>query len=264
MGRIVRRRAVDAPGADRYHGDMRIAIDTHTHSVASGHAYSTVEELARAARRKGLYGFVLTDHGPALEGGTHRYHFSNMRVLPLKLHGVRLYRGVEANILDISGKVDLDPYYLEKLDFVMAGLHEICLEPGTEEENTRTLEAVLANPYVDAVSHPGNPMFPVDFRRVVAAAKANGKALELNASSLRIRKGSDERCLAIARLCAEAGARVVCGSDAHWSGDVGRLEGALALVKSAGIPAVLVVNSSRASFERFIEERTARLEAIKA
>lgn len=243
---------------------MRIAIDTHTHSLASGHAYSTVEEMAKAARRKGLYGFVLTDHGPSMEGGTHRYHFGNLRVLPDKLHGVRLFRGVEANIMDRSGTLDLDGYYLCKLDFVLAGLHELCLAPGTEEENTLALEAALANPYVDAVSHPGNPAYPADFRRVVRAAKENGKAIELNASSLRVRKGSDETCQAIACLCAETGTLVACGSDAHWSGDVGRVAGAVALARRAGMGASQIVNSSRGSFDRFMAARRERLARLGA
>lgn len=243
---------------------MRIAVDTHTHSVASGHAYSTVEEMARAAKRRGLAGFVLTDHGPAMAGGTHPYHFGNLRALPEKLHGVRLYRGVEANILDGSGRVDLEPEVLERLDFVLAGLHDICLPPGTQEQNTRALEAALANPWVDAVSHPGNPVYPVELRRVVLAAREHGKALELNASSLRIRTGSEERCQAIAGLCAELGTRVVCGSDAHWSGDVGRVDGAVALARKARLPVSLVVNASRASFDRFVEERRARLARLTA
>lgn len=237
---------------------MRIAVDTHTHSVASGHAYSTVEEMARAARRRGLAGFVLTDHGPAM-GGTHPYHFGNLRALPEELHGVRLYGGVEANILDGAGRVDLEPSYLERLDFVLAGLHDVCLPPGTEEENTRALEAALANPYVDAVSHPGNPLYPVDLDRVVRAAREHGKAIELNASSLRVRAGSEERCQVVARLCADLGARVVCGSDAHWSGDVGRVDGAVALATQAKVKVALVVNASRASFDRFVGERRARL-----
>ena len=66
---------------------MRIAIDTHTHSVASGHAYSTVYELAMGARRRRLKGFVLTDHGPALPGGTQLYFFGNLRVLPDRIAG---------------------------------------------------------------------------------------------------------------------------------------------------------------------------------
>jgi putative hydrolase len=257
-------RRIDEVSERGYHGAMKIAIDTHTHSVASGHAFSTVEELARGARRNGLKGFVLTDHGPALEGGTHRYHFSNLRVLPLKIRGVRLYRGVEANVMDREGRLDLDPYYLEKLDFVMAGMHELCLAPGSQEENTQALVAALANPYVDAISHPGNPSYPVDKRRVVMAAREFHKALEINDSSFRIRKGSDAPCLEIAKLCAELGVRVCCGSDAHWSGDVGRLDGARAMLAAARMPLELVVNATKASFEGYLEERRVRLSRIPA
>ena len=59
---------------------MKIAIDTHTHSVASGHAYSTVEELAKGARKHGLKGFVLTDNGPGMPGGAHPYRSEERRV----------------------------------------------------------------------------------------------------------------------------------------------------------------------------------------
>ena len=33
---------------------MKLRIDTHTHSIASGHAYSTVDENLRWAAEKGL------------------------------------------------------------------------------------------------------------------------------------------------------------------------------------------------------------------
>jgi len=134
---------------------MKIAIDTHTHSVASGHAYSTIDDLAKGARRRGLKGFVLTDHGPGLPGGTHEYHFGNLRVLPDRICGVRFLRGVETNIMDMDGRVDMDIKYLSRLDFVMAGFHEICFAPRSREENTQAMIAALANPGVDAVSHPG-------------------------------------------------------------------------------------------------------------
>lgn len=33
---------------------MKLAVDTHTHTYASGHAYSTLIENARAAKQNGL------------------------------------------------------------------------------------------------------------------------------------------------------------------------------------------------------------------
>ncbi|GAB4221654.1 MAG: phosphatase [Spirochaetales bacterium] len=236
---------------------MNIVIDTHTHSVASGHAYSTVDDLARAATAKGFYGFVLTDHGPALPGGTHPYHFSNLRILPEQIHGARFYRGIEANILDTEGTIDLEPRFLARLDYVLAGLHDICFPPKDREEHTKALLAALESPYVDAISHPGNPSYPIDYEAVVEAAARHGKALEINNASFRIRKGSDENCLSIAKLCVAKGARMVLGSDAHYHADLGRFEKALALVEAAGAPEELVINSSVERFHAFIERRKA-------
>lgn len=241
---------------------MKLRIDTHTHSVASGHAYSTVDELARGAKKRGLAGFVLTDHGPALPGGTHKYHFGNLRILPKTIHGVRFYTGVEANIMDLDGSVDLDAYYLGRLDFVMAGFHELCFAPRSMEENTRALIAAIANPAVDAISHPGNPTFPVDYREVVAAAVEYGKALELNDSSFRIRSGSAPNCATLAALCAESGSLVVCGSDAHYWADVGRFDNVLGLLRDQEVPKSLVLNASIQAFERFAAERRAARAAL--
>jgi putative hydrolase len=71
---------------------MEIIADMHTHTVASGHAYSTVNELAQAARAKGLKALAITDHGPTLPGGPHLYHFGAMRFIPTLIDGVRIFR----------------------------------------------------------------------------------------------------------------------------------------------------------------------------
>lgn len=244
---------------------MRIAIDSHTHSIASGHAYSTVDDLARGARKAGLRGFALTDHGPAIAGQPHPYHFGNLRVLPRIIDRVRVYRGVEANILDEDGSLDLEHGLLSRLDFVMAGLHGPCFPPRDAEANTRALVAALRSPLVDAISHPGNPEYPIDIEAVVAMAKEKEKAIELNSGSFRVRKGSEGNCLKIARLCAETETLVVCGSDAHYWRDVGQLDEVIALIKEARIPQRLVVNATVESFEAFIEKRTGyRRAAVKA
>ena len=62
---------------------MNIAVDSHTHSVASGHAFSTVDDLARGAHKRGLAAFVLTDHGPGMveRGYGHTLGNSLRRVL---------------------------------------------------------------------------------------------------------------------------------------------------------------------------------------
>ena len=41
---------------------MNIIADTHAHTLASGHAYSTIREMAAAAAKKGLKGLAVTEH----------------------------------------------------------------------------------------------------------------------------------------------------------------------------------------------------------
>ena len=98
---------------------MKYEVDTHWH------AYSTVVENAREAANKGLKMIVITDHGPALGEGINRYYFGNMTVIPRQIEGVYILRGIEANILDCKGTLDLPERYLKKLDIVLAGLHNI-------------------------------------------------------------------------------------------------------------------------------------------
>ena len=235
---------------------MRIIADMHTHTLASGHAYSTVNELALAAAQAGLQGLALTDHGPALPGGPHRYHFCAMRFVPRTIAGVRIFRGVEANILDDKGTLDLDQGVLEELDFVIAGLHEDCGFCGQDiDRNTRALLAAMENPRVKGISHPGNPVFPLHYEEIVMGALATQTALELNNSSLssQSRKGSSGNCAQIAALCARLGAPVMIGSDAHIAQGVGVFEDAIKLALDAGIAEGQVINASWQRLMDFLE-----------
>jgi putative hydrolase len=236
---------------------MRIQVDTHTHSTASLHAYSTIDELVSGAKKNRLKGIVLTEHGPALQGGLpHPYYFGNLHVVPQKIRGITLLRGVELNIMDDSGGLDLPVKYLKILDFVMAGLHDACFTPSSKEVNTRAMIAALANPYVDCISHPGNPIYPIDYEEVVKAAVRFGKALEINNSSFKVRKGSLENCKTIARLCGQYGCYVSCGSDAHYWRDAGNFETARTVIEEAGINESLLINSTVDRFTEFYKRRT--------
>lgn len=238
---------------------MKIQVDTHTHSTASLHAYSTIDELINGAKKRGLKAMVLTEHGPALQNGfPHPYYFGNFPVLPHKIRGVTLFKGVELNIMDDSGGVDLPVRYLKTLDFIMAGFHDACFTPDSKEVNTRAMIAALANPYVDCISHPGNPSYPIDYEEVVKAAVGFGKALEINNSSFTVsRKGSLENCKAVARMCACFGCLVSCGSDAHYWRDVGNFEMARAVITEAGIKKDFLINHTMDSFTKFKEGRRA-------
>ena len=94
---------------------MRDIIDLHTHTIASGHAYNTLYEMAQAASSHGLLVLGSTDHGPTMPGSCHEFYFINFAVIPKELFGVRILMGCELNILDYKGTVDLKPQHLEKI-----------------------------------------------------------------------------------------------------------------------------------------------------
>ncbi|MHB9093305.1 MAG: phosphatase [Eubacteriales bacterium] len=224
---------------------IKLVADLHTHSVGSGHAYSTITEIAEAARAIGLAVVAITDHGPAMPGGPHLYYFGNLRVLPAEIAGVRVLKGVEANIISENGQLDLDKFYLERLDVVLAGFHAQCFPSADRETCTRAMLNALDNPYVDIIVHPGNPEFPVDFEVVIKKAAEKGLPLEINNSSFcGSRRGSDGNCHEIARMIAHYGAAVVIDSDAHFARDVGKFDKAIETALAEGIKEEQVLNTS--------------------
>ena len=223
---------------------MKLVVDVHVHTVVSGHAYSTIQETAAAAGDKGLEMIAFTEHGPAMAGAPLPIYFANMRVLPHSMSGVKILRGAEVNVVDHKGKVDLEDRVLKKLDFVIAGLHDVTLPVGSAAANTDAMVGAMENPLVDAISHPGNPYYPIDIPEVVKAAKEYGKLLEFNNSSTKVRPGSCDNCIKIAELCAEADIPVICGSDCHICFDVGNFENSLNILEKARFPEKLVLNTS--------------------
>lgn len=224
---------------------MQFVADLHVHTVASGHAYSTVKEVACAAADKGLAMIALTDHGPGMPGGPHAYHFSNQTAIPDRLFGVRILKGIEANTMDRFGRLDLDEFRLRKLDIVAVGLHTVCAPYGSVKENTEMMLATMQNPFVDVVVHPGNPEYLIDEEAVVKEAARCGVALEVNNSSLTVsRKGSLPHCDNIVSLAKEYGAKLIIGSDSHYCGTVGEFSVAAELLEKNGISAEQVLNTS--------------------
>ena len=223
---------------------MKFLIDTHCHTVSSGHAYSTITEIAETASEKGLKLIAMTDHGPAMPGGPHIFHIGNQRVIPDYIKGVRVLKGVEANIMDFDGGLDLPEKYLKKLDIVIASLHDDCIDPGSVEENTRALVAAMNNPYVDIIAHPGNPYYPIDIDRLIQCACETGTLIEINNSSfIGSRKGSAENCKNIAAKAREKGASLAAGSDCHICYDVGKFNKIEGIFKELDMPEELVINT---------------------
>lgn len=234
---------------------MNIELDVHTHTLASGHAFSTLQEMARTAADKGLKLLGITEHTPGIPGTCNLIYFRNLHVVPRHMYGIDLLLGAEINILDTHGHIDLDEFHLNKLDLRIAGIHSLCYEPGTREENTHGLVEVIRNPFIHIISHPGDGTAQLDFEPLVLAAKEHHTLLEINNSSLKpIRHKEEARGnnLEILRLCKRYEVPVILGSDAHISFDIANYQYALELVTETEFPEALIMNTSVQQFTDYL------------
>lgn len=233
----------------------KVELDVHTHTLASGHAYSTIQEMAKAASEKGLKLLGITEHAPNLPGACAPIYFRNLHVVPRKMYGVDLLLGAEVNILDSEGKLDMDDDMMSRLDLRIAGIHSLCYKPGTREQNTYGLIQAIKNPYINIISHPGDGTAELDFEPIVLAAKENRTLLEINNSSLKpIRKklSARDNNLEILRLCKRYEVPIILGSDAHISFDIANYEFIPPLLSETEFPDSLIVNTSVARFKSYI------------
>ena len=226
---------------------MNIELDMHTHTLASGHAYSTLQEMARAGAEKGLKLLGITEHTSGIPGTCDPIYFRNLHVVPRRMYGIDLMLGAEINILDSKGTLDADEALMKKLDIRIAGIHLLCYEHGTVEENTHGMIQAIRHPFIQIISHPGDGTAQLYFEPIVLAAKECGTLLEINNSSLKPARGKlDARAnnLEILRLCKQYEVPVILGSDAHISFDIANYQYIYELLQETEFPEDLIVNRS--------------------
>lgn len=234
---------------------MKYILDSHTHTVASGHAYSTVHEMAREAAEKGLKLLGITDHSMNMPGTCGEFHFANLKVLPRELYGIEVMFGTELNIMDFNGTVDMSERLLKRMDVVIASLHVPCITAGSVEQNTQAYLKVMENPYVNIIGHPDDSRYPVDYEALVQAAKEREVLLELNNSSLApyaSREAGKENDLILMNLCKKYETPIILGSDAHTQEDVGNFQYLEPLLEEVQFPEELIVNRSVEVYKKYI------------
>lgn len=237
----------------------RFELDLHIHTLASGHAFSTIFESAKVAKEKGLKGVAFLEHGPALPGGAHPYYFSNLRVLPREINGVYAFFGVEANITGINGELDLEDSILLELDLVAIAFHPHCgYENQGAVKNTQVLLKAMENPYVDMIAHPANQAFPLEIDPVIEAAKERKIIIEVNNSSLlptATRYGAKDLTRELALKCLEKKALIAVNSDAHYSSLIGDVGEAYSLIEEKNVSSELIINSKLELFLNYLKAK---------
>ncbi len=232
-----------------------IKLDVHTHTIASGHAFSTIQEMAMAAKEKSLKLLGITEHAPGIPGTCETIYFRNLHVVPREMYGVKLLLGAEINILDGEGNLDMDDALMSKLDLRIAGIHSLCYKWGTREENTFGMIKAIGNPFINIISHPGDGTAELDFEPIVLAAKEHHTLLEINNSSLkpiRNKLSAKGNNIEILKLCKRYEVPVILGSDAHISFDVANYEYLPPLLNETDFPDSLIINTSVERFKSYL------------
>ena len=220
--------------------------DLHCHTTTSD-GKQTAEEMADAARERGMDFLVITDHSATHGFGDHvtedhlRARIEEIRALNERLDGFTLLIGTETNILP-DGSPDYSDELLAELDWVVASVHTSFGMP--RNEMTARMVAAVEHPLIDALGHPtGRKIeqrrpYEVDLERVIEAAAGAGTMIEINGSPNR-RDLNDVH----ARAAAEAGVRILVNSDAHSTRELDQLRYGIATARRAWLTADHVANT---------------------
>lgn len=236
---------------------MQTLLDVHTHTIVSGHAFCTLNEMIAEAQKHELTLFGVTEHGPAIPGTCTDIYFRNLHVVPRQYGNMRLLLGAELNIIDYEGNVDItNPNTLDCMDHVIAGLHLLCYTDGNREQNTSALIGAIENPRIHIISHPcDGTASDFDLEAVVLAAKRTDTLLELNSSSLnpvRHKELAHPLFVKMLQLCKQHEVPIILGSDAHHTSAICDYRFALPLLEETAFPEALIINNKPKDFLQII------------
>jgi putative hydrolase len=213
-------------------------FDFHTHTLYSD-GECLASTIAEAAEARGLAAVAITDHGPELSVGI------DPAKIPLMLQDIESARedanilvlaGMEANVVNVNGAIDLDDEVIKKLDILVIGLHTLGT-PMQEELAKNYFLAIMnamRNNRVDVIAHPfrlHNNLAPHlstgDIDEFVKLAAEKEVAIEINS---KYRVPSEE----FLRTCLKEGVKLSIGTDAHTTAEVGMVDWQMAMLKRIG------------------------------
>ena len=197
-----------------------IVGDLHMHTTASDGSQSIAEMAAAAAQRRGLRYIAITDHSQrvsmarGLDAARLLAQWKTIDDFNATLDNqFRVLKGIECDILE-AGPMDLPDEVLSQADWVIGSIHYG--QKQSRAQITDRITGALANPHVDQLAHPTGRLigarapYEVDMDAVIQAAAEFGKALELNASPMRLDL-NEAHLMAAAR----SGVAIAINTDAH-------------------------------------------------
>ena len=232
---------------------MKVCCDYHLHTFASDGRCSVLSH-ARKADSLGLRQIAITDHSFSSTA----FHLTKRKWARQKAEieklgcKAKVFHGVEANLVNTSGDIDVPCDVIRDADVLIVGFHRyiglcgerrggyarrwlfgngFCSKKTRQrlvEANTRAyLEAMDKFP-IDVIAHLNHRAL-VDVKRVCDKARECGVYVELNEKHLdALEKYADD--------LVRSGVNFILGSDAHDAKKTGKFSKAEVFIKTHGIP----------------------------
>lgn len=192
--------------------------DLHVHTLWSD-GRDSVETVVRAAKALGYEYVAITDHSGraavsrALTLERLERQTDDIASVRRRVSGITVLHGAEVEILP-DGSLDYSDEVLERLDIVLASLHE----PAGQAPDVLLERYVMAmrHPRVHIVTHPANRLvgrgegYAIDYDRLFAAAVETGTVLEVDGGPAHLDLDGH-----LARRAVAAGVLLSIDSDCH-------------------------------------------------
>ncbi len=214
---------------------IKMIGDYHTHTTYSD-GYGSIEDNVMVAIERGLHEIGITDHAfNHIKGCMTRADVEKMRAevvrLQQKYPQIKIYLGVEADLLNFEGDIDLTEDDIKLFDYVLLGIHKLTYGKGvkgslrfnflnlimkTKRHSERVTDSYIKaiNRYpIRAIVHP-NYAVRCNIERLAAACAEKGVLLEFNGKRIEY-TDSDIEALKKSK------ANFIFGSDAHSPSKVG-------------------------------------------
>ena len=232
-----------------------IECDLHIHSIRSSCGFHTLLEIVNIMCEKGCKAFALTDHSPL--HNTPHAHFSVMlKRMPRVISGMRLFKGIEATILNDEGDLDVPEFAGFAYEVILAALHEsdeFSTNAGKAGNTRAVINAMKKNPLVKIVTHPYYKAFPLDLDAITDVACETNTALEINNSYILNEKADLEALACMLELTKEKGTMLCVNSDGHMFNEMGTYNLALKFMESYGIDSFNIINRTLENTLAFLE-----------
>ncbi len=240
---------------------MKLLCDMHTHTTYS-HGRNTIAEMVEEARRQGLKGLVISDHGRSHPlYGVRKKNFAKMRAeidaLNEKYDDIQVYLSVESNITGADGTIDIGEEELKYCDWIYAGYHYVFipatvkdffnfvlrnyatyilpfLKKSTRKVNTQAYLAMMDRYHLKMITHPGDKC-PIDVEAVGKKAAEKNVILEINPRHYHL---DSKELTAILPM----GGKFAINSDAHSIGALGVIDNGVRAAQVAQVPVERIVN----------------------